>query len=280
MKHYGSIPGIPIGTVFRDRAELHASGGHAPLMAGISGSSTEAADSVVVSGGYEDDVDLGDTILYTGQGGNDPATNQQVADQELVRGNMGLVKSLLEGRPVRVIRGANPHSQYAPERGYRYEGLFAVEDYWRDIGKSGYLIWRFRLRKLEGVLSPLPLSPQPSERHEFTVSRIIRNTAVAQHVKALHRFACQACGVILETPGGRYAEAAHIRPLGKPHDGPDVKENILCLCPNDHLLFDVGAFHIGDDFSLIERPGRLRVLPAHPLAVEYLRYHREHFGVR
>lgn len=38
-----------------------------------------------------------------------------------------------------------------------------------------------------------------------------------------------------------YAEAAHIRALGSPHNGPDVIENVLCLCPNHHVLFDNGA---------------------------------------
>ena len=30
-------------------------------------------------------------------------------------------------RPVRVIRGPNRHSKYAPEAGYRYDGLYRVE---------------------------------------------------------------------------------------------------------------------------------------------------------
>lgn len=35
---------------------------HAPVVAGIAGSSSEGAFSVCVSGGYEDDVDEGDTF--------------------------------------------------------------------------------------------------------------------------------------------------------------------------------------------------------------------------
>ena len=33
-------------------------------------------------------------------------------------------------------------------------------------------------------------------------------------------------------------EAAHIRPLGAPHNGPDTLDNTLCLCPNHHVPFD------------------------------------------
>jgi putative restriction endonuclease len=36
---------------------------HAPNQHGISGSGRDGADSIVVSGGYEDDHDFGDLIL-------------------------------------------------------------------------------------------------------------------------------------------------------------------------------------------------------------------------
>jgi putative restriction endonuclease len=34
----------------------------------------------VLSGGYVDDNDEGDVIIYTGQGGRDPATGRQIKD--------------------------------------------------------------------------------------------------------------------------------------------------------------------------------------------------------
>jgi putative restriction endonuclease len=57
---FGAIPGIPLGTAFADRRSLAQAGVHRPLQAGISGAGAEGADSVVVSGGYEDDQDYGD----------------------------------------------------------------------------------------------------------------------------------------------------------------------------------------------------------------------------
>lgn len=39
----------------------------------------EGAAAIVMSGGYEDDYDIGTEILYTGEGGNDPSTGKQVA---------------------------------------------------------------------------------------------------------------------------------------------------------------------------------------------------------
>jgi hypothetical protein len=65
---FGHVPGYPEGTLFEDRAELRESGVHRPIQSGISGSQTEGAESIVLSGGYEDDADHGDVIIYTGQG--------------------------------------------------------------------------------------------------------------------------------------------------------------------------------------------------------------------
>ena len=70
-RRFGDV-GVAVGTLFSDRKALAAAGVHRPLQAGISGSGHDGADSVVVSGGYEDDVDDGDVLVYTGHGGHDP----------------------------------------------------------------------------------------------------------------------------------------------------------------------------------------------------------------
>ena len=80
---FGHIPGYPVGSWFENRAELADAGVHRHRQAGISGSASEGADSIVLSGGYEDDQDIGDVIVYTGYGGRDPATGKQVSDQGL-----------------------------------------------------------------------------------------------------------------------------------------------------------------------------------------------------
>ena len=103
---FGDVPDVLVGTSFASRRELHDAGVHRPLQAGISGAAAEGADSIVVSGGYEDDEDYGTTIIYTGHGGNDPASGRQVRDQELTQGNLALAHSCIEGLPVSVVRGA------------------------------------------------------------------------------------------------------------------------------------------------------------------------------
>jgi putative restriction endonuclease len=157
---FGPITGIAVGTVFQNRQELADSGIHRPLQAGISGSGQEGADSIVVSGGYEDDSDEGNEIIYTGHGGNDPATKKQVADQELTRQNLALAQSHENNLPVRVVRGAKLRSAFSPVQGYRYDGLYYVERYWSEPGKSGFLVWRFKLSRDKST----PLPPRRSLR--------------------------------------------------------------------------------------------------------------------
>jgi putative restriction endonuclease len=282
---FGHVPGYPEGSLFENRAELNASRVHIPTQAGISGSQTEGAESIVLSGGYEDDADYGDVIIYTGHGGRDTGTGQQTHDQPFTRGNRALALSKQNGLPVRVIRGSNHDSRYSPPSGYSYDGLYAVEDFWKDVGASGSKIWRFRLVKIPERMTPgQSIAEEPAEysapnRRDVRVSRIIRDTAQARAVKALYDYRCQMCGTRLECPAGPYAEAAHIRPLGAPHNGPDTKDNILCLCPNHHVLFDNGAVSVAEDLSLIGAESTLTVRRYHHINKHYLAYHREHFVV-
>ena len=148
---FGHIPGYPKGSCFASRVELSRAGVHRPLIAGISGRGREGADSIVLSGGYEDDQDFGDTILYTGHGGRDPESGRQVGHQTLIRGNLALANNNLTGLPIRVIRGATHRSPYSPAVGYRYDGLYVVDDYWRERGRSDFSIWRYRLIRVTSL---------------------------------------------------------------------------------------------------------------------------------
>jgi putative restriction endonuclease len=130
--------------------------------------------------------------------------------------------------PVRVIRGAGHDSPYSPSTGYSYDGLYSVDDYWHETGRSGFRVWRYRLIKLpeqqdeehqekpdvEDSEAPLEAS-----RRETTVLRIVRDTRQTRRIKELYDYRCQMCGERLEGLPGPYAEAAHIRPLGTPHNG-------------------------------------------------------------
>ena len=276
---FGHIEGVPVGSVFASRRELFDAGVHRQLQAGIAGSEKHGAESIVLSGGYEDDHDLGEEIIYTGQGGRDAASGAQVRDQELNRGNRALALSHLHGLPVRVIRGGRSASRYGPADGYRYDGLYRVEDYWKERGRSGFAVWRYRLVQIRehALVAEEQAAYDAAPRREGTILRIVRDTEAARRIKRLYGYRCQVCGLRLEGTAGPYAEAAHIRPLGAPHDGPDEPGNLLCLCPNHHVLFDHGGFAVADDHALIGREGLLNVHPRHRISPEHLAYHREHY---
>jgi putative restriction endonuclease len=173
-------------------------------------------------------------------------------------------------------------SALAPERGYRYDGLYWVDEFWEETGRSGFKVWRFRLRKNDdSILPPLKTgteTPTNPERRAVTTTRIVRDTEMSRRVKHLYDYICQICRTRLETPAGPYAEGAHIKPLGVPHNGPDVDANLLCLCPNHHVLFDIGAIALADDLSVLGLALPTKLILKHEVGIEYVRYHRQHFG--
>ncbi len=280
----GEIQGVNEGAIFENRQALHDAGIHAGTQGGIGG----GGESIVLSGGYVDDIDNGTEIIYTGQGGRDPNSGNQIADQELKRGNRQLMEHFIAGNPIRVSRGAQLDSPFAPDSGYRYDGLYLIDSAWHETGSDGYLVYRFRLVKISNSI-PLAINAgaeidgqlgsndESAQRRLGTISRIIRNTKLASEIKAIYKYRCQISGVLLETPLGPYAEGCHIKPLGKPHNGPDSLRNILCLSPNMHILFDTGAIALTDDLALLGMEGTLRTHPDHQIDLEYVRYHRAHF---
>ncbi|MDX1531213.1 MAG: YDG/SRA domain-containing protein [Rhodothermales bacterium] len=285
---FGHIPNYPVGSTFEDRRDLHDAGVHRPPQAGICGSEKAGAESVVLSGGYVDDEDYGDVIIYTGHGGQDEPRGPQVRDQTLTLGNRALATSYHTGRPVRVVRGAaadyhgTEPDWRPPAAGYRYDGLYRVEQYWPEVGRDGHKVWRFRLVRLSEeeqggrvVEERAPYEAVP--RRDERARRVVRDAGLAERVKRLHRYHCQICGERIETPAGPYAEAAHVRPLGRPHDGPDTLDNLLCLCPNCHVRFDEYAVAVEDGFRLIGAAGHLRRHRQHRLDLAHLRYHRTLF---
>jgi hypothetical protein len=114
--------------------------------------------------------------------------------------------------------------------------------------------------------TPLALDiedPSQPERVKQETYRILRDTVLARTVKESNQYKCQICEQTLKIKANTpYAEAHHIMPLGAPHNGPDVRENILCVCPNDHVLLDYGAIKL--DGSHLKGIGN-----------EYINYHND-----
>ncbi|XP_018419560.1 PREDICTED: E3 ubiquitin-protein ligase UHRF2 [Nanorana parkeri] len=163
--HYGPIPGVPVGALWKFRVQVCA------------------AWALVLAGGFEDEVDRGDEFTYTGSGGRDLSGNKRIGehsfDQTLTHMNRALAlncdaalndkdgaesKNWRAGKPVRVVRSSKGRriSKYAPEDGNRYDGIYKVVKYWPEIGKCGFLVWRYLLRRDD--VEPAPWTAEGIER--------------------------------------------------------------------------------------------------------------------
>ncbi|CAO2828670.1 unnamed protein product [Amaranthus hypochondriacus] len=162
MKRFGDIPGVDVGHQFFSRAEMVVVGFHSHWLNGIdymgqayckgeySKYTFPLAVAIVLSGQYEDDLDNSEDVIYTGQGGNNLlGDKKQVGDQKMLRGNLALKNSMEEGLPVRVIRGHLSKSSYAGKV-YTYDGLYKVVNYWAEKGVSGFTVFKFRMKRIEG----------------------------------------------------------------------------------------------------------------------------------
>ncbi|MEU6926617.1 HNH endonuclease [Streptomyces sp. NPDC046631] len=139
----------------------------------------------------------------------------------------------------------------------------------------------------ESQVSPL-LSKSPEENvfsGDTDESRSQNSENTVRKLKQWYQDSCQICSttLFLPSPRHRYSEAAHIR--AREHGGPDLTENLLCLCPNCHVLFDTGAFVLTDDFGVVDTvtgrlQGALKRHRWHYINPDDVRHHRHHWTSR
>ncbi|KAK8981464.1 hypothetical protein V6N11_027880 [Hibiscus sabdariffa] len=152
--------GVLVGECWEDRFECRQWGAHLPHISGIAGQSKYGAQSVALSGGYEDDEDHGEWFLYTGSGGRDLSGNKrtnkkQSFDQKFVNMNEALRVSCKMGYPVRVVRShKEKRSSYPPEKGVRYDGVYRIEKCWRKVGKQGFKVCRYLFVRCDNEPAP------------------------------------------------------------------------------------------------------------------------------
>eukprot|EP00878_Enallax_costatus_P002906 GHUV01003100.1.p1 GENE.GHUV01003100.1~~GHUV01003100.1.p1 ORF type:complete len:864 (+),score=393.39 GHUV01003100.1:552-3143(+) len=154
--------GVQVGDWWKDRLDCRQWGAHFPHVAGIAGQSSRGAQSVVLSGGYEDDHDEGEWFLYTGSGGRDLSGNkrtnkEQSFDQTFENMNKALKISCLRGLPVRVVRSyKEKRSSYAPstETPVRYDGIYRILRCWRKKGAQGFLMCRYLFVRCDNAPAP------------------------------------------------------------------------------------------------------------------------------
>lgn len=121
-----------------------------------------------------------------------------------------------------------------------------------------------RAADLEASMDDADAGSSSPDRIEQSVYRVLRDTQLARRIKSWHGNHCQICGERLSiSDGSFYSEAHHIKPLGR--GGPDVAENIICVCPNHHALLDYGAIRL--------KKSKLRQMSKHSIEEKFIRYH-------
>ncbi|XVE60930.1 hypothetical protein DITRI_Ditri06bG0000600 [Diplodiscus trichospermus] len=177
-KRIGVVPGVEVGDIFFFRMEMCLIGLHAPIMAGIdymglkvSQDEEPVAVSIVSSGGYEDNSDDGDVLVYSGQGGNVYKKGTEITDQKLERGNLALEKSLHRGNEVRVIRGVKDIANQTGKI-YVYDGLYKIQESWVEKGKSGCNVFKYKLVRLSGQPEAFTVWKSVQQWKDGTVARV------------------------------------------------------------------------------------------------------------
>ncbi|KAL8227447.1 hypothetical protein R6Q57_015031 [Mikania cordata] len=160
-KRFGHLPGIDVGYQFYSRAEMVAIGLHSlwlndidymglsyKIMEEFKEYTFPIAVAIVLPSQYNDDQDISEDVVYTGQGGNDlMCSTHQFKNQEISRGKLALKNSMEQSVPVRVIRGHTGDNHF---KIYTYDGLYKVSECWPAEGVSGFVVYKYRLERLEG----------------------------------------------------------------------------------------------------------------------------------
>jgi putative restriction endonuclease len=124
------------------------------------------------------------------------------------------------------------------------------------------------------------------------VSRPFRDIVFSKSVRDVYDSTCAFTGLKLINGGGRCEiEAAHIRPVGDGHFGPDSVRNGIALSRTVHWLFDRGILSLTDDYEILVaknyaspqvtnliNPGGRIIVPPDPSVrphSSFLEYHRE-----
>lgn len=128
----------------------------------------------------------------------------------------------------------------------------------------------------------------PPAKVKCEISRVVRCTEKGKSLKNLYDHQCQLCGyhIVVPNPSARgYVEVHHMTPLGRAHEGLDNWNNMLVLCPNCHVEFDILAIAIDPktgriaccDKNNAKTGKKIRYRTGHSLSDENVEYHHQRF---
>ena len=126
-----------------------------------------------------------------------------------------------------------------------------------------------------------------TEEKEVVVRKVLRDSVIVKDLKNIYNNSCQICNKQINLRDSMYSEAHHLQPLGKKrHNGPDIKENLIILCPNHHAEFDFGAIALNPITLIIEHCnpndkfiGKEMILK-HSIDNRYIEYHYNNIFIK
>lgn len=122
-------------------------------------------------------------------------------------------------------------------------------------------------------------------RSTTEVDQRLRDPQLVEDLKNRYNNRCQVCGDRRNQGDGEaYSEVHHVKPLGRPHSGPDEKSNMLVLCPNHHADFDNGVLAVDPDTETLVHPfeevqDHLQFEGNHSISRAYYQYHLEELAI-
>jgi putative restriction endonuclease len=149
----------------------------------------------------------------------------------------------------------------------------------------------------QSIYASQMVAEEPAEEERLIVNQLVsrpfRDAAFANNVRTIYDYTCAMSGLRLINGGGRSeVEAAHIRPVGNDHHGPDSVRNGIALSRSIHWMFDRGLLSLSDNYEILMarrlvpdsvkrllNPDGILLTPTDPSFrphPQFLRYHREH----
>ena len=174
-------------------------------------------------------------------------------------------QEIIDGELANIIKAVKSKGQTPAQTLSRVLQKLRDEGYVDFEGRGAYLLLQSTVSYKTSDIQEIEIYETP-ERHAATVHRIMRDSGIVRELKRLYAYKCQVCGTRIELSSGFYCEAHHLKPLGAPHNGPDIKGNIIIVCPNDHVRLDYGAIHLSKDMLKLSK---------HDIASEFINYHNE-----
>lgn len=165
--------GLTVGAWFPLLRAAYFHGAHGQWVRGIHGDPKVGAYSIVVGGSkYEDmDDDRGDVIWYSAD--NSVENTDRDRHANFTGMTRSLIKSIDTRHPVRVLRKGNEKNSFAPDIGFRYDGLYRVVHWQENNNSKGGKYVRFKLKRLgeQPLLSYInhssPTRQQVIDYHRF-----------------------------------------------------------------------------------------------------------------